>query len=57
MELKTVRITINFGNEAMQTEADLVFALRELATRIERRGLDYVTKVLDRNGNVVGTVD
>ena len=31
--------------------------LEELARRIRKNGLDNVTKVLDGNGNSVGTVD
>jgi hypothetical protein len=56
MEKKVV-ITINFGNEAMQTEHDMCEALRELARRISKNGLDKVSKVMDANGNAVGTVE
>jgi hypothetical protein len=54
--LNKVTIVINFGNEAMQTEADLVDALHKLANRIERQSLDYVSKIMDLNGNAVGIV-
>ncbi len=32
-------------------------ALKELAGRIENKGFDFISKVLDENGNSVGTVE
>lgn len=51
-----VTITIEMGNDAMQTERDLAKALIELARRIKKDGLDRVTKVIDDNGNIVGEI-
>lgn len=53
---KTITITINTGNETMQSDNDVANALVELARRIKTKGLDYVSKVMDDNGNSVGTV-
>ncbi len=48
-----LEISVQLGNAAMETPADVAFALRGLAERIERedpaRG-----KILDLNGNTVG---
>ena len=55
--MQTITITITLGNDAMQSEADVARALRELAKRIDAKGLDYVTKVMDANGQSVGTVE
>ena len=54
--MKNITITINLGNDAMH-ESDVAQALRDLAKRIDAKGLDYVTKVMDGNGNSVGTVE
>ena len=55
--MQTITITINLGNDAMQSESDVAHALRELAKRIDAKGLGYVTKVMDANGQSVGTVE
>lgn len=52
-----VIIRIDSDNADCQTEADLVRHLRRLADRIEAKGLDRITKVMDGNGNSIGTVD
>ena len=57
MKIDKVRIEVHFGNEGMQTEMDLADALIELARRIKAQGLDKITKVMDKNGNSVGTVN
>ena len=54
--MSTITITITTGNDAMQSEADITEALIILAKRIKTLGLDRVTKVMDMNGNSVGTV-
>ena len=53
--MDTITITINLGNDACQ-ESDIPDLLRELARRIDLHGLERVTKVMDANGNSVGTV-
>ncbi len=57
MSIKKVTITINMGNDAMQTEDDIANPLGDLARRIELRGLGNPTLVKDGNGNNVGTVE
>jgi hypothetical protein len=57
MNINKVTITVEMGNDAMQTETDLADALRKLAKRIETSGLARITKVMDENGNNVGKVD
>ena len=52
-----VIITIETGNADCQTYTDIARHLHTLADRIDDRGLDHVTKVMDRNGNKIGTVD
>lgn len=52
-----VTITIETGNDDCQTYTDVARHLRTLADRIARDGLDHITKVMDRNGNKVGSVD
>lgn len=55
MKIDTVTITIRLGNERAQEE-DVPSILLKLAARIEARSLDYITKVLDENGNTIGEV-
>lgn len=43
---------ITMGNEAMQTNEDVAFALHMVADRISR-GVDG-SKIMDQNGNCVG---
>jgi hypothetical protein len=56
----TFTLTIELGNEAMQTGTDLARALREVAVRLERRperfteGLEDAGRIQDENGNTVG---
>jgi len=52
----TITITIQTGNDTAQTDSDIARILKELSLRIGRDGLDHVTKVMDDNGNAVGTV-
>lgn len=54
---KTITITINTGNETMQSDNDVANALVELARRIKANGLDNISKVMDANGNSVGKVN
>lgn len=52
------KLSIEMGNDAMQTPRELAEALRELATRvesIEETETNAGAKVLDDNGNEVGT--
>ena len=51
-----ITITMQTGNEAFKTQWDVANALRALADRIDN-GLDRVSKVMDENGNAVGTVE
>lgn len=54
------KLTIELGNDAMQTGGDIADALRGLAERIDtRRGGDLADSgtVRDYNGNTVGTYD
>jgi hypothetical protein len=53
--MESVKITINFGNAACQTLKDAAAILRELARRIDAG--QEPTKVMDANGNSVGSVD
>lgn len=56
MSVTKVQIIINgFGNSHFNDEQDVVYALRELANRIEEGS--HTSKVLDINGNKVGTVE
>ena len=50
-------IEIKSENEDCQTEADLVRHLRALAKRIEQNGLDRTYKIMDGNGNAIGTIE
>jgi len=52
----TITITIQTGNDAVQTDSDIARILKALSMRIGRDGLGHVTKVMDDNGNAVGTV-
>jgi hypothetical protein len=54
MAVFTLRITT--GNDAAQV-SDIPYLLRDTARRIQAHGTDYVSKVMDDNGNAVGTVD
>lgn len=52
-------ITINGGNDAMQTSEDFVEVLQNAVATIRRHDLKTIhrqewTYLLDRNGNVVG---
>lgn len=49
-------ITINTDNDDCQNDHDIARILHKLADRIERDGLERVTKVMDGNGNSIGTV-
>jgi len=52
-----VTVTINTGNADVQSDRDIARLLEATAKRIRRHGLEGVTKVMDANGNSVGTVD
>lgn len=56
---KKMNITISMetGNDAFNSDADIARALVKLAERIKRNGIGGVSKVMDDNGNSVGTVD
>lgn len=51
-------LTINLGNEAMQTPQDIAEALREVVRRLDLhslQGTEPITgKIRDLNGNTVG---
>jgi hypothetical protein len=51
-----MKITISTGNDDCETYTDIARHLRRLANRISDQGLDCLTKVIDRNGNTIGTV-
>ncbi len=51
-----ITITMTTGNDVFQTDEDIANALRILAERIERHGVDEVSKVMDANGQSVGAV-
>lgn len=55
MNAERITITINLGNEAMRLETHIADALRVLAQRFEDHR--EPTKVMDTNGNSVGTVE
>jgi hypothetical protein len=55
--MKLITITIQLGNDAMQTKEDVANALRNTADKLEARGFCNVSKVMDVNGNAVGTVE
>lgn len=52
----TFRLSIELGNDDMQTPQDLAQALREMAAKIESKDLreEGSGKILDDNGNTVG---
>lgn len=55
----TLTLTIDFGNDAMQTGVDAARALRSVADKLARNGSFQPTKVdggkiMDLNGNSVG---
>jgi len=52
----TITIVMKTGNDAFQDDSDVANALRELAKRIDARGLSGVSKVIDVNGCTIGTV-
>jgi hypothetical protein len=53
-----VIIKITTGNDTVKTVGDIANLLIELAKRIKRDGgFDKITKVMDVNGNSVGTVE
>lgn len=48
-------LTINLGNDVMQTADDVSNALRKVAARLRGRDWsDWAEKVQDENGNTVG---
>ena len=51
-----ITITIETGNADCKTDSDIARHLYTLADRIADLGLDYVSKVMDGNGNKIGTV-
>lgn len=53
----TFTLTIELGNDAMQTTDDIATALEAVAVQLQRSGAinpEYQQKVRDRNGNTVG---
>jgi cytochrome c-type biogenesis protein CcmH/NrfF len=48
-------LTINIGNDAMQSNLDIALALREVADRVEEG--QNTGKIQDYNGNKVGRYD
>jgi hypothetical protein len=55
MKPERITITIELGNDAMQNMDDVARALKTLAERMES-GREP-TKIMDDNGNSVGTVE
>jgi hypothetical protein len=51
--MQAVKVTIELGNEAMQTRQDIADALREVAQQFLDDGR-YTIPIMDRNGNKVG---
>ncbi len=49
-------LKIDLGNDAMQSDDNIAWALRDVAHRIEYDGIYYKPqkRILDQNGNVVG---
>jgi hypothetical protein len=49
------KVTVRLGNEAMQNADDVAEALRAVANRLRREGLNrHAAAVWDANGNRVG---
>lgn len=53
MEGETFLLEISMGNAAMQDDADVAYALHNVAERLERG--NRAGKIMDANGNTVGT--
>ena len=54
MKYERFKLEIELGNDAMRTRADVIRALRRLATAIEMTSKVDEAKILDINGNSVG---
>lgn len=48
------KLTIRFGNDAMQDAEDVAFALRALADKLMAQDFEGSSIVWDSNGNTVG---
>lgn len=55
--MRTFKLVIQLGNEAMRTRNNVATALHKVALRLEKGAhlSDGSHKILDRNGNSVGT--
>jgi len=51
----TFRLTIELGGPSITTPQDLAHQLRKAAAVIDERGTDKPLKLIDSNGNTVGT--
>lgn len=54
-DLETFRLTIELGNDAMRTPEDIAEVLKRIAEYMHKHGSWPHTKILDLNGNPVGT--
>jgi hypothetical protein len=57
MKQREITVKLLTGNDNFKTDTDIAAAFEELARRIRQKGLDSIGKVMDGNGNSVGTVD
>lgn len=48
-------VELDGGNDAMQTQEDVVGALKKIITKVERG--DWYGYVHDENGNIIGSFD
>lgn len=50
----TFTLTLNLGNEAMQSEQAIAAILREVADKVDQLNLDERGTIYDNNGNSCG---
>jgi DUF917 family protein len=55
--MDTFTLTIELGNDAMQTPQDVADALEDVADRMMGALEFFHGKIMDENGNTVGTFD
>lgn len=54
-DLETFTLKIHLGNDAMRTPEDVAEVLKRIAAYMHKQGSWPHTKILDLNGNSVGT--